>query len=766
MPPTTKRINTVLLAVLITSIATQAVLAQAPDFSQQDAAGIFKTEFGDAYSSVFLNEIFGPLFPSVNGGGVKATVFSSVVGYFNIAMLTIGGILFLYNVTAGVLQTAHEGEILGKRWNSLWAPIRVILAVGLLMPVPNLGGYNTIQAGIAYVVRGSTVLASTIWTQAATLIVDGDLPVAGGIATFPVDIVKDAWGMASCIALANYQISAAGGSQLVQMSEVPDGLRVTLMTSIGESRARGICGALRTPEVPAYIEKLDPSVREETAKQFAMTHHTALSSLVAAMTKPAGEVLKASLERSGTYPDISGAIGSAMAASSKSLQEGIDEIIKDVVGADSNSGRARDQLKKFISGGENCQPGRAPSEGSEQCYAQGWIGAGSWYMMTARLNNELLSLTAAKPEVMVSPRYVASATGIAIDGNVNSRGMLSWASGNNLPLNVEEAGRISLDMQDQFDNATVSLAALGVPLTPAIVEAARPGESSLLDQIFSGLGDELGRRMTNEVVNFLGPNNWGNDPIIGLTHMGNIMMTAAILLTAAVAGAAIIPVAGGAAIAVAPILGPLIVALGTGGASLSFILPMMPFLFWNLAVTGYFLLVVEAVIAANLWAVAHLKMDGEGIAGDSARQGYLLLLSLLMTPVLMIFGFIVGMAIFRVTTGLLNMGFYYALTGLSGNLLVWLIGMAVMTFLMVLSYIVLIERSFSLVSEFPNRVLRWIGGSSQVANGEDRIRMAAVGAAASSGSGLAGTAGRAETAIQRFKEITAKKPTGSGKDGG
>jgi len=734
-----------------------------PNFTQQDAAALFGTEFGDAYSSVFLNEIFGPLFPSANGGGVQATVFSATVGYFNIAMLAIGGVLFFYNITAGVLQTAHEGEVLGRRWSSLWAPIRVIFAVGLMMPVPNLGGYNTIQAAIAYVVRGSTMMASTIWGEAATLIVDGKLPVAGGIAVFPPDMVKDAWNMASCMALANHQITAAGGADLVSLKPQQDGMQTVLMTAIGTGKSMGICGALRTPQVPEYISKLEDSERQRVAKLFADAHAGALSSLVAAMQEPAQAVLTSSLARDGNWPDLAGPISKAVIASSKSLQDDIANITEEVVGADGNSGRAREQLKEFITGGENCQA-RASSE--DKCYAQGWIGAGSWYMMTARLNNELMSLTSAKPEVMIAPGYVATATGVALDGTINSRGIFNWAHGDNLPLNVEEAGRISGDMQAQFDSAIVGLAALGFPLSPTIVEAARPGESNIMDQIFSGMLDEWGRKMAAAAAENLSPSAFANDPIVGLTQIGNMMITLAGAITLVLAGAALIPFASGAAATIAPVVGPLIIALGTGGASLSFVLPMLPFLFWNLAVTGYFLLVVEAVIAANLWAVAHLKMDGEGIAGDSARQGYILVLSLLMTPILMIFGYLVGMAIFRVTTGLLNMGFYYALTGLSGNFFVWLVGVAVLTFLMVMAYIVLIERSFSLVSEFPGRVLAWIGGQAHVATGqEDRIRMAAVGAAASAGRGVGVSSQMLINGTNQLAERRRQNPRGSAKPG-
>jgi conjugal transfer/type IV secretion protein DotA/TraY len=131
---------------------------------------IFGTEHGDALSSVLLHQVLGPLFPSAAGAS-GPTVFSSVIGIINVLTLVVGGLMFFYNVTVGMLQTAHEGEVLGTRWSSLWAPLRVLFAVGLLVPVPGLGGYNLAQAGVAFLVRGATSAASITWTAAADAVI-------------------------------------------------------------------------------------------------------------------------------------------------------------------------------------------------------------------------------------------------------------------------------------------------------------------------------------------------------------------------------------------------------------------------------------------------------------------------------------------------------------------------------------------------------------------------------------------------------------------
>lgn len=133
--------------------------------------------------------------------------------------------------------------------------------------------------------------------------------------------------------------------------------------------------------------------------------------------------------------------------------------------------------------------------------------------------------------------------------------------------------------------------------------------------------------------------------------------------------------------------------------------------------TGYFLTVVEAVVGINLWALAHVRMDGEGLSGEAGQRGWLLLVTIAFTPILMIIGFIAGMIIFRISDGLISPGFFYAVEGVVGGDLTFGF-VAIVGYVVLLAgvYVVLLERSFSLITEFPTRVLRWIGEADAVAS--------------------------------------------------
>jgi conjugal transfer/type IV secretion protein DotA/TraY len=85
---------------------------------------------------------------------------------------------------------------------------------------------------------------------------------------------------------------------------------------------------------------------------------------------------------------------------------------------------------------------------------------------------------------------------------------------------------------------------------------------------------------------------------------------------------------------IAPAVYLLLVALFTCGLTLAYYVPAIPFIVWIAGVIGWLLLVVELVVAAPFWIVAHAQPSGEGFAGDMGGQGYKLLLGILAMPFL------------------------------------------------------------------------------------------------------------------------------------
>lgn len=748
-------VGALVAGMLIMSTLPGFAQAEYDGFTSDDAAAWFSSETGDPYSSVFLNQIFGPLFPSADGGGAGRTFLSTIIGFFNVICLAVGGLLFFYNVLVGVLQSAHEGVILGQRWSTLWGPLRVILAVGMLVPLPGLSGYNVLQATIAVIVKGSTEGASFIWGEATELLLDDATPIIAANGSMPADVTEALWQMSACLALSGYQYGVAGGTPPQPIQQQSEDGRYILSTALGDNRT-GICGSIRTPRTPAALQ------REETkdlAPEFQAIQRDALIAGLQVFAGMAGNFVKAAL--AGESPPVV-PVRQAHAAMRDVYDARMESLRRKLASDDGQTGRARDMLARYISGG-NCGSRSSDPEAVE-CFGQGWIGAGSWYMTVARLNAEILTVLQARPDVVNGPSYFANTVEVGALTGWNPFSRRAWSSivgpTDEELQSTAEARKVYAAADWGFQYAAAELAALGYPLNPDLVQDAQADDSS------GGLGPIIdasfvGTALAGGLAEIFDPSRYSEDPMLGIVRLGHYITDAT---TAIIVGLSVGSVFTSSASSLFALpLG----TLAATGTSMAFILPMLPFILWVISVTGYFLLVAEAIVAANLWAIAHLRMEGEGFAGQSAQQGYLLILSLFLTPILMIFGFLIGMMIFKVTSAIIDMGFYYMLSSLGvGGSLSWLFGIIAVSVMIVLSYIVLIERSFSLVSEFPNRVLRWIGGSADVSSNEGRAQQAALGTAVTSGGAgvtTARAAGEAGRQIRTAEDATAARRRRAGR---
>jgi hypothetical protein len=84
----------------------------------------------------------------------------------------------------------------------------------------------------------------------------------------------------------------------------------------------------------------------------------------------------------------------------------------------------------------------------------------------------------------------------------------------------------------------------------------------------------------------------------------------------------------------------------TVGFLLYYVLPFMPFLYFFFAAGTWVKSIFEAMVGVPLWALAHLRIDGEGLPGDAASNGYFLILEIFIRPILIVFGLIASFTIF------------------------------------------------------------------------------------------------------------------------
>ncbi|MBQ7606880.1 MAG: DotA/TraY family protein [Desulfovibrionaceae bacterium] len=141
--------------------------------------------------------------------------------------------------------------------------------------------------------------------------------------------------------------------------------------------------------------------------------------------------------------------------------------------------------------------------------------------------------------------------------------------------------------------------------------------------------------------------------------------------------------------------------------------PAIPFLFWLAGIASWLYLVIEAIVAAPLWLIAHATGDGTGFAGSSAKRGYLLLLNLFLRPSLLVLALFLCIITIRATgnvIGSLAAPFIDAQAGFSAFTL-GIVGCIAVFILLVTGTSLLTWKLFILIPKLPATVFRWIGES-------------------------------------------------------
>jgi len=163
-----------------------------------------------------------------------------------------------------------------------------------------------------------------------------------------------------------------------------------------------------------------------------------------------------------------------------------------------------------------------------------------------------------------------------------------------------------------------------------------------------------------------------------------------------------------------------------------------------MAVAGWLTLLAQSMVAAPLWAAAHAMPEGEGFAGERAKQGYMLLMNVAIRPILLVIGFVLAMGMVWAVTWMSQILMTSALSSMItaqgvnmsqgkdaaaavANGISQIASLPSMTFGIIAIFIIstavtiiLIHRSFDLIFETADDVMKWIGGSSGALGGESQ----------------------------------------------
>ncbi len=113
-------------------------------------------------SVVFLGNLFGVVDGVLHGTGSQ--IMGNMFGVFNSAVLALGGIIIMYTLMVSTMNTAHEGQMLGQKWSSIWIPVRSTFGLALL--IPKASGYCMMQVFFMWVIVQGVGAADKIWEAA------------------------------------------------------------------------------------------------------------------------------------------------------------------------------------------------------------------------------------------------------------------------------------------------------------------------------------------------------------------------------------------------------------------------------------------------------------------------------------------------------------------------------------------------------------------------------------------------------------------------
>lgn len=688
----------------------------------------------------YINAIFDP-----NGANVISAGLGQLFRMYSSAMLIFAGIIVLWIIIAAVAETARTGIPFGKQFNHVWAPIRLIVALGLLVPLGS--GLNSGQHLVIYLTKWGAQQADQMWVEFATRSDSGSTTSSAvNSALSAIPVARDNYRSASdkmfdillCQALWNQYVAAnpiagkainpdAKSIKSSDSANLPASAQnLAIVTADGtvkkpdkappfqgdvvswaDGSAAGSmdCGSVGLPAMPVNPDsKKDPATKTQEnilaaqAMQvfnFANGNAQSLANQVAAAALSAASANKP-IENTDIDPlvfwDKYSGLGDEFAAL---RTQSIGQALK---GYNRIMGKSfKDDAVKF-----------------------GWISAPGWINKIAEQNGRVMEVASTLPTVTAP--------------NVNS-------SGQNASHHIYPAWDLAMKFMADARATRPSEKPLQTDPVENAAKIAQESFSQILQPNPNPLGTigSYGRKLMTEglKMTFLSsvrdPENKSGDTSLSRAQdlidkkygikrdaNGNITDkgTLANLLAKVSDGGTLTPENSPSFMneqignALNKQLGNLDASLmrpaGTMMISFGFmagyILPLLPFFRFMLGVLGWILLLFEALLAVPLLAISLLKTDGEGFMTQNFQTGVVMILALIIRPILMIFGLLLGLLAFNGILNITNVSFMTAANP-DNSLLSAVVYMVVYG---ILAY-TLANSAFKAIDILPNQVMSWLG---------------------------------------------------------
>lgn len=616
--------------------------------------------------------------------GEPDTLLGNLFFLFNSGIFIVGTALLSYFILASVAQTAHEGEVLGKRINGLWVPIRVSLGVFGMLPV--FGGFSLAQAIVMWFVILGIGLANLMSSAAIsnTELMNALIPppgiAEGGNTTYVTsDFARQLFLMNVCVDTANRYYQETKDDDWFSWLRSEPRLEFSPIGGQTSIRSVGVegCGSVLLKKEDARDNAIfgwrSPAVNYADIQSVSnITYQYKSAELLRLNTEMAREAqafVNAYYKNDGSEQHV--LPGSFFDQQVKESNQAISDETKAAI--------------QDTASGQDAKRSALTESASNEIKKGGWMSLGSWHSTYAEVQ-AALQTAAYNGQFIINP--VSDFSDADDDVNETLRRMMSTAGYVVSKPSEEPDYPFGQDLLVGAFNMVAGDTA-GTNMVNPITTAKSAGDFMInlglamyaVDVLLDSIGGGVAKKaleLGSNIVSFGGP-------------LGQV---AKVIAEVAKDFASILPVLGGLLIIV--------------GGVLAIYVPMIPFLTWIAAVVSYFVSVIEGLVAAQVWAFGHLSMDGEGM-GQKTEKGYQYLLSALLRPPLMVLGFFFASAILILIGTFVVNEMATVISNVQGNSMTGIISMLGFFVLFAILLITLVSTVFDMIFYIPDRVIAWFG---------------------------------------------------------
>lgn len=374
----------------------------------------------------------------------------------------------------------------------------------------------------------------------------------------------------------------------------------------------------------------------------------------------------------------------------------------------------RKKIKEIIADGVNEQRGNGDFSVPTEVLEKGWGGAAIWFNRVAQMNGAVTSAAFNLP----APIKLADVLEQAMKKRARQSQNVSGT--NRYSLNLPNGEILELGDRREI---------VHVPVYNAYMFWGEANQS-VTPQTGNFVIDSINYLLGTHGI-FTMRKNADIHPLAQLTALGKGMIDAVVRNAGfALAGAGVSGLLG-----LIDALPQELAKIGSGfffsmvtvsigiAVILFFILPLIPFIYFFFAISSWLKSIFEAIVAMPLWALSHLRIDGDGLPGPAASNGYFLLLEIFIRPILILFGLLASINIFSALVFTLNTifdqvvnvgGFDHETAKANATMLENLTS-SIDEFFFTAMYAIICYilglACFKLIDQIPNQILRWAGAS-------------------------------------------------------